>query len=61
LVQECKFYVLGFVPVDVVRLKKDVWFRKLDTELAELVHQYLAELDVFDEKKPWWAHILGEG
>ena len=32
IVQEYTYYVLGFVPADVVRLKKDVWFSKLDSE-----------------------------
>lgn len=39
---ECKFYVIGFVPADVVRLKKDVWFKKLDSETVALVDQFLA-------------------
>ena len=30
IVQEYVYYVLGFVPVDVVRLKKDVWFSKIN-------------------------------
>ena len=40
---EYKYYVLGFVPADVVRLKKDVWFRKLDSKQVRLVAQFLAE------------------
>lgn len=43
LVQESKFYALGFVPADVVRLKKDVWFSKLDSEQISSVEQFLAE------------------
>ena len=39
---EFKFFVLGFVPADVVRLKKDVWFRKLDSERVALVDKFLA-------------------
>jgi len=42
LVQEYKFYVLGFVAADVVRLKKDVWFRKLDSQQVSSVEQFLA-------------------
>jgi len=39
---ECKFYVLGFVPADVVRLKKDVWFSTLRSEQVDSVEQFLA-------------------
>jgi len=42
LVQEYKFYVLGFVPADVVRLKKDVWFSKLNSEQVSAVEEFLA-------------------
>jgi hypothetical protein len=41
LVQEYRFYVLGFVPADVVRLKKDVWFSKLSNEQITLVENFL--------------------
>ena len=37
-----KFCVIGFVPTDVVRLKKDVWFSKLNSEQVDLVNQFLA-------------------
>jgi len=42
LVQECRFYVLGFVPADVVRLEKDVWFRKLGPEQIYSIEQFLS-------------------
>ena len=42
LVQEYRFYVLGFVPADVVRLKKDVWFSKLNSEQVSSVEKFLA-------------------
>jgi hypothetical protein len=29
-IQEYTYYVLGFVPADVIRLKNDVWFDVLD-------------------------------
>ena len=32
----------ALVPTDVVRLKKDVWFCKLDSEQADLVEQFTA-------------------
>lgn len=41
---ECRFYVIGFIPVDVVRLKKDVWFSELSPEQVDSVEQYLASL-----------------
>jgi hypothetical protein len=42
LVQEYKFYVLGFVPADVVRLKEDIWFSKLNPEQISSVEKILA-------------------
>ena len=42
LVQEYRFYVLGFVPADVVLLKEDVWFGKLDSEQVKSVDEFLA-------------------
>jgi len=39
---EYKFYVIGFAPADVVRLKKDVWFSKLNSEQVDSVDQFLA-------------------
>jgi len=43
LVQEYKFYVLGFVPADVVWLKEDVWFYKLNSGQISSVEHFLAE------------------
>ena len=40
---EFRYYVIGFVPADVVRLKGDVWFRKLDSDQIKLVDQFLVE------------------
>ena len=34
-------YVLGFVPADVVRLKKVVWFKNLDSEQITSVEKFL--------------------
>ena len=39
---EFKFFVLGFVPADVVRLKNDAWFSKLDSNQIDSVEQFLA-------------------
>jgi len=41
IIQEEKFEVIGFVPADVVRLKKDVWFKKLDSEQVSSVDEFL--------------------
>lgn len=38
---EYKYYVIGFVPADVVRLEKDVWFMKLDFHQVNLVEKFL--------------------
>ena len=41
IIQEYCYYVLGFVPADVVRLKKDVWFGKLDDEQIKSVEIFI--------------------
>jgi hypothetical protein len=41
IVQEYTYYVLGFVPGDVVKLKNDVWFSKLNNEKISAVEKYL--------------------
>ena len=41
IVQEYVYYVLGFVPADVVRLKKDIWFSKLSNEQIAYVEKFL--------------------
>lgn len=38
---EYRYYVMGFVPADVVRLKENVWFMKLDPESVALVDKFL--------------------
>ena len=38
---EFTYYVLGFVPADVVRLKRDVWFSKLSNEQITSVDKFL--------------------
>ena len=47
IIQEYTYYVLGFVPADIVRLKKDVWFSKLSNEQIKSVEKFL-------EKKSVW-------
>jgi len=41
IIQEYTYFVLGFVPADVIRLKNGVWFRKLNSEQTSSVEKYL--------------------
>jgi len=41
IVKEYTYYLLGFVPADAVRLKKDVWFSKLSNEQIASVDKFL--------------------
>jgi hypothetical protein len=41
IVREYVYYVLGFVPADVVRLKNNVGFTKLDNEKIKSVEQII--------------------
>jgi len=41
IIQEEKFHVIGFVPADVVRLNKDIWFEKLDSDQVSSVEEFL--------------------
>jgi hypothetical protein len=47
--QEEKFSALGFVPVDVIGLTRDVWFRMLDSEQIDSVERFLSE-----SKRDFW-------
>jgi len=38
---EYRYYIVGFVPADVVRLKEDVWFSKLSSEQIGSVERFL--------------------
>jgi len=49
--EEHIYYVLGFVPADEVRLKKDVWFSKLSNEQIKSVEKFL------DSKKCAWDWV----
>ena len=40
IIQEYYYRVLGFVPADVVRLKKDIWFSKLGNEQITSVDKF---------------------
>jgi len=48
---ECKFYVVGVVPADVVRLKQDVWFSKLDSEQVDSVEQFLSGSECYSRAR----------
>ena len=52
IVQEYIYYVLGFVPAEVVRLKNDVWFNRLENEQMKSVGKFL------ESKKPFNDLIL---
>jgi len=41
IIEKEKFYVLGFVSIDVVDLKKDMWFSRLGSEQISNVEEYL--------------------
>ena len=41
IVKEFTYYLLGFVPADVVRLKNDVWFRTLSNEQIKSVEEFV--------------------
>jgi len=49
IVQEYIYYVLGFVPADVVRLKNDEWFGRLNNEQIKSVEKHL------QKKKLSWS------
>jgi len=40
---EYRYYVVGFVPADVVRLKEDIWFSRLSSEQVDSVEQFLSD------------------
>jgi len=41
IILEYTYYLLGFVPVDVLRLKKDVWFSRLSNDQIASVEKFL--------------------
>ena len=43
IIHEYTYYVLGFVPSNVVRLEKDVWFSKLSNEQISAIEKHLNE------------------
>ena len=49
ILSEEKFHVLGFVPIDIIDLAKDVWFAALSSSQISLVDQFFSE-----SKKGYW-------
>jgi len=43
VIHEYSYYVLGFVPAEVVRLKNDVWFSKLSSEQIKSIENFIVE------------------
>lgn len=43
VIPEEKFSVIGFVPIHVIALTKDVWFKMLNSEQIDSVDQFLSE------------------
>jgi len=41
IIQEYTYYVLGFVPADVICLKNETWFSKLNPEQIKSVEKHL--------------------
>lgn len=41
IIQEYSYYVLGFIPAEVIKLKNDVWFSRLSNKQINLVEKYL--------------------
>jgi len=48
IIQEYIYFVLGFVPADVVRLKENLWFSELNNEQIKKVEEFL------ESKKRAW-------
>ena len=48
IIKEYVYYLLGFVPAEVVRLKKDLWFSKISNEQIISVEKFL------ESKKRFW-------
>ena len=44
IIEENKFYVLGFVSAEVLGFGKEVWFMKLTNEQIDSVEQFLSSL-----------------
>ena len=49
IIQDYTYFLLGFVPADVVSLKKEVWFSKLSDEQITSIEKFL------ESKKCAWG------
>ena len=52
IIEENKFYVLGFVPADAVGLRKEEWFRKLTNGQIDSVDKFLGA-SMLSKTKEW--------
>ena len=43
VIPEERYYLLGFVPAEVVLIKKDVWFTQLNSEQIDSLNKYLLD------------------
>ena len=41
VIQEYVYYLMGFVPADIIQLKKEVWFSNLSSEQITSVEKFL--------------------
>jgi hypothetical protein len=48
IIEEYTYYVLGFVSPDVVKLKKEAWFSKLNDEQITSVEKFLDSTRMFN-------------
>jgi len=46
VLQRYRFFVIGFVPADVVRLKGNVWYSKLSFEQIDSIEQFLSAMSI---------------
>ena len=46
IIKEYTYYLLGFVPAEVVRLKKDFWFNKLSNEQIKAIVKFLQSKNI---------------
>ena len=42
LLEEEKFHVLGFVPIYILELKEDIWFKKIDSDHISSVELFFS-------------------
>jgi len=47
ILKEYVYYVLGFVPADIVRIQENVWFAKLNNKQMIMVEKFLVLRNVW--------------